>query len=178
MVSDAPSAISTGGRSIWGSPCAKAPPTVATFRTLTLDKVSNMRVMSGACLPTSAERSRSERVVIVPMLTPVEVTVMSAYVRSIFRRLTSFAGRNTPAFIISMSAVPPAMGRIVSSSGSRSFIAAASDVGSASSNGIIWPTFAATPRDRIVGRFLLASGNTPWQRNRQGACGGRTACHA
>src|SRR5262249_18419662 len=52
-------------------------------------------------------------------------------------RLTSFVGRNTPAFIISISAVPPAMGRTVSSSGSSSWTAAASEVGSASSKGVI-----------------------------------------
>ena len=38
---------------------------------------------------------------------------MLEYLLSILRRLTSFAGRNTPAFIISISAVPPAIGRIV-----------------------------------------------------------------
>jgi hypothetical protein len=53
------------------------------------------------------------------------------------RKLTSRVGRNTPAFIISINAVPPAIGRTVASSGSSSEIASASDAGSTSSNGIM-----------------------------------------
>jgi hypothetical protein len=68
------------------------------------------------------------------------VVAIPPYLLSILRRLTSFAGRNTPAFIISMRAVPPAMGRTVSSSGSSNLIASASDRGWASSNGVIEPT--------------------------------------
>src|SRR4051812_12024524 len=49
----------------------------------------------------------------------------------------SFAGRKTPAFIISINAVPPATGRIVSSLGSSSLIASENVMGSASSNWII-----------------------------------------
>src|SRR5215475_4061811 len=50
-----------------------------------------------------------------------------------------------------MSAVPPAIGRIVSSSGSNSLIASESEVGSASSNGLIGlilakPTDAQPPQ--------------------------------
>src|SRR5262245_45860333 len=74
-----------------------------------------------------------------PMVRPSSVALMDAYRPSIFLRLTSFAGRNTPAFIINISAVPPATGRTVSSSGSRSAIAAAREAGWASSNGIIRP---------------------------------------
>ena len=62
---------------------------------------------------------------------------MLEYFCSILRRLTSFSGWNTPAFIISISAVPPAIGRTVASSGSSSSIALASEVGSTTSNGII-----------------------------------------
>ena len=57
--------------------------------------------------------------------------------RSSLRRLTSRVGRNTPAFIISISAVPPAIGRTVASSGSSSAIASRSEVGSTSSNGVM-----------------------------------------
>ena len=64
---------------------------------------------------------------------------MLEYLLSILRRLMSFSGLNTPAFIISISAVPPAIGRIVGSSGLSSLIAAASEVGSARSKGIIYP---------------------------------------
>ena len=57
-----PSAISTGGRSMCGSPWASAPPTVATLRTRTFDNVRKVWMMSGACFFTSAERSsRRER---------------------------------------------------------------------------------------------------------------------
>src|SRR5277367_5947121 len=51
-------------------------------------------------------------------------------------RLTSLLGWNTPAFIISISAVPPATGRTVGSSGSSSAIASFSDVGSTMSKAI------------------------------------------
>ena len=53
------------------------------------------------------------------------------------RRLTSRRGRNTPAFIISISAVPPAIGRTSGSSGSISAIASLSEAGSSSSNGVM-----------------------------------------
>ena len=56
----APSAISTGGRSIWGSACARCPPTVATLRTRTFDKVRNVRAITGACSITIGECSRLE----------------------------------------------------------------------------------------------------------------------
>ena len=137
-VSVAPSAISTGGRSMCGSPCASAPPTVATLRTRTFESVSSVRAITGACLRTSAERSSaptasSSRRCAARRRSPR----CREYLLSILRRLTSLSGRNTPAFIISISAVPPAIGRMVGSSGSSSLIASASEVGSASSNGII-----------------------------------------
>src|SRR3954470_7217569 len=52
------------------------------------------------------------------------------------RRLTRRVGRNTAAFIISMSAVPPAMGRTDGSSGSIRSSASLKERGSASSNGV------------------------------------------
>src|ERR1700728_4769036 len=51
-------------------------------------------------------------------------------------RQTRRGGVNTPAFIISITAVPPATGRIVGSCGSSILIASCSDVGSTISNGI------------------------------------------
>src|SRR4051794_41933415 len=52
------------------------------------------------------------------------------------RRLTRRVGRNTAAFIISMSAVPPAIGRTDGSSGSIRSNASLKERGSASSNGV------------------------------------------
>jgi hypothetical protein len=60
-------------------------------------------------------------------------------------RQISRVGWNTPAFIISISAVPPETARIVGSSGSSSDIASLSDFGSTISNGII-VTFFSLPR--------------------------------
>ena len=56
-----------------GSPWASAPPTVATLRTRTLDSVSKVRVISGACFRTSAECSSAESVVIAPIAQAVGV---------------------------------------------------------------------------------------------------------
>src|SRR5262245_13975642 len=122
---------------MWGSPCAMAPPTVETLRTRILDSVSRVCAPMGACLRTSSDCSSSASVVIAPMVKPSDPTVMVAYLLSIFLKLTSLVGRNTPAFIINMSAVPPAIGRTAPSSGSSSLIAAAIELGSASSNGVI-----------------------------------------
>ena len=48
-----------------------------------------------------------------PMRRPSASAAMPEYLLSILRRLTSVSGWNTPAFIISISAVPPAIGRTV-----------------------------------------------------------------
>src|SRR5262249_38314615 len=70
------------------------------------------------------------------------------------RRLTNRVGRNTPAFIISISAVPPAIGRTVGSSGSSRPIASCRDVGSSNSKGVI-----------IVGSLIRHAGVWPLRRN-------------
>src|SRR3979411_3006162 len=66
----APRAISTGGRSMWGSPCAMAPPTVATLRTRTFDSRRMARVITGATRATSAECSSAASGVIAPIVRP------------------------------------------------------------------------------------------------------------
>ena len=78
-----------------------------------------------------------------PTRSPSPVAAMPEYFASMLRRLMSLAGRNTPAFIISISAVPPAIGRTVASSGSSSLTASASVLGSASSKGVIRYSAAA-----------------------------------
>ena len=67
-VTCAPSAISTGGRSMCGSACARWPPTVATLRTRTFDSVRNVRVITGACARTAAECSTIASGVMAPIL--------------------------------------------------------------------------------------------------------------
>ena len=71
----------------------------------------------------------------------------------------SFSGLNTPAFIISINAVPPAIGRTLGSSGFKSLMAAASEVGSARSKGIIYPPagFSANAaRSRVANIFSMS----------------------
>ena len=115
-----------------------------------------VRVISGASFLTSAERSSAFSVVMAPTRSPSPLAAMPEYFASMPRRLISLAGRNTPAFIISISAVPPAIGRTVGSSGSSSFTASASLVGSASSNGVMLHSAAACAkrsRSRLTNTF-------------------------
>ena len=51
-----------------GSPCASAPPTVATLRTRTFDSRSIVRVITGAARATSAECSSAVSGVIAPIV--------------------------------------------------------------------------------------------------------------
>ena len=71
-----------------------------------------------------------------PMRSALPLTVMRECSGSMPCRQISRVGWNTPAFIISISAVPPATARIVGSSGSSSDTASLSDFGSTISNGI------------------------------------------
>ena len=54
IATSAPSAISTGGRSMCGSPCARLPPMVATLRTRMLESRRMARGITGAARATSA----------------------------------------------------------------------------------------------------------------------------
>ncbi len=72
------------------------------------------------------------------------------YLLSTARRLTSRRGRKNPDFIMSIKAVPPAMGRTDESSGSSNPIASRSERGSAISNGVVTSSSAAKPKLRIV----------------------------
>ena len=90
-----------------------------------------VRVITGAARATSAERSSArERRHGADGERAVRAAAMRGYCGASLRRLTSRVGRNTPAFIISISAVPPAIGRTVGSSGSSSVMASGSEVGS------------------------------------------------
>ena len=152
----APSAISTGGRSMCGSACASAPPTVATLRTRMFDSVRSVLVMTGACLRTTSECSSTASGVVAPILSsPFAVAIEVSSLMP--RRLTSFDGRNTPAFIISISAVPPAIGRMVGSSASSSPTASFSVFGSASSNGVMTRPRSARTRRRAARRTASPS---------------------
>ena len=96
----------------------------------------NVFVMTGACFLTASERSSTASGVIAPTFnSPLALSMETNSFTA--ARLTSFDGRNTPAFIISISAVPPASGRTVGSSTSSSATASFSDFGSASSNGVM-----------------------------------------
>src|SRR5580704_9948441 len=127
-----------------GSPCASAPPTRATLRTRTFDKVRSARLSTGRRAATLASCSTSLNVAIAPMRKALPATVMRECSGSMPCRQISRVGWNTPAFIISISAVPPATARTAGSCGSSSDIASRSDVGSTISNGI---TEALLPAD-------------------------------
>ena len=170
IVSVAPSAIRTGGRSMCGSPWASAPPTVATLRTRTFDSVRRVRVITGVCFRTSSERSSVPSVVIAPMRSPSAPALMSEYLLSILRRLMSFSGLNTPAFIISIKAVPPAIGRMLGSSGFKSLMAAASEVGSARSKGIIYPPAGFRRTRRAAALRISFPCPWPWNAAPVGRC--------
>src|SRR5688572_14193101 len=132
----APSAIRTGGRSMCGSAWARCPPRVATLRTRTLDNVRNARTMTGAWLRTRGERSSADRVAMAPIRSSPFAPASIAKCRcSTARRLMSRAGWNTPIFIISITAVPPAIARAESVSSSAA--ASRSVLGSTSSKGVI-----------------------------------------
>ena len=111
---------------------------VATLRTRTLESRRMARGITGAARATSGERSTTASGVMAPMMSsPPGPTAMRACSWPSLRRLTSRVGRKTPAFIISMSAVPPAIGRTDVSSGSSSAMASRSELGSSSSNGVM-----------------------------------------
>ena len=119
---------------------------VATLRTRMLESRRIARGMTGATRATSGERSTFANGVIAPMVSvPSAPATMRAYWASSLRRLTSRVGRNTPAFIISIRAVPPAIGRTVESSGSSSARASRREAGSASSNGVMLPNPHLSP---------------------------------
>ncbi len=71
------------------------------------------------------------------MSAPSAETAIAFAPPSILRKLTSRRGLNTPAFIISIKAVPPAIGRTLGSSGSISASASANDMGCSNSNGVM-----------------------------------------
>ena len=141
MVDPRAERASSGGRSMCGSACASAPPTVATLRTRTLESVRSVRAMTGQPLRTASDFSSARREVIAPMLqaSPVGLDAVEAELS----QADQPRGRSTPAFIISISAVPPESGR--ASSPSSSAIASASESGSASSNGAIEAILLAPP---------------------------------
>ena len=121
-----------------GSPWARLPPMVATLRTRTLESRRMARTMTPARRATSAECSTSDNAVNAPMTRPPSgAAAMLESVLSL-RRLTSRVGRNTPAFIISIRAVPPPSGRTEASSGSSRRRASSMVAGSASSNAASW----------------------------------------
>ncbi len=97
-----------------------------------------------------------------PMRNPPLTTVMRECSGSILCKHTSRLGWNTPAFIISISAVPPATGRMVGSSGSSKDIASLSEVGSTISNGITY----ASPGTYIAcqAASLLSTWSAIWAR--------------
>src|SRR5665213_695480 len=133
----APSAVRTGGRSICGSPCASAPPTRATLRTRGFDSRFIVRVTTDNRSAISRSCSTSLSVAMAPIRnSPPPVTVMREYSGSMRCRQTRRVGWNTPAFIISISAVPPATARMVGSFGSSNATASLSEAGSTMSNGI------------------------------------------
>src|SRR5258706_11229208 len=136
MVTVAPSALSSGGRSVCGSPCARCPPRVATLRTRTFDSVRSVFVMTGQPLRTSSDFSRARSVVIAPTRRAPSCPA-SILSNGSLRRLTSRLCFRTPAFIISMIAVPPDIGRAPSSCNAA--IASRSVPGSSSSNGLNSP---------------------------------------
>ena len=153
----APRAIRTGGRSMCGSPCAKQPPIVATLRTRTLDKTRKVEAITGSRRWTSREYSRVASGVKAPMRAPPAASKrMSEHPRT-ERRLTRRVGRNKPAFIIIISAVPPAIGRTEASSGSRSPTASRSDCASTSSKGIMIGAQTASVRTRHISGLRTAS---------------------
>ena len=90
------------------------------------------RGITGATRATSGERSTTASGVMAPMVSSPFGPDRDARVARwpSLRRLTSRVGRNTPAFIISISAVPPAIGRTDGSSGSSRAMASRSEVGS------------------------------------------------
>ena len=132
-----------------GSPCASAPPTVATLRTRTFDSRFMARTITGAWRATSGECSSADNGASAPMVSsPDGAATMRVKPSPSLRKLTSRRGRNTPAFIISISAVPPAIGRTSGSSGSISAIASLSEAGSLSSNGVTMSSPAPSRRRR------------------------------
>src|SRR5688572_16613601 len=145
MTTRAPSAARSGGRSMCGSACASAPPTVATLRTRTLESVRSVRVITVQPFFTASDFSSARSVVIAPMRSSPFASILS---KPSLRRLTNRLGRSTPAFIISMSAVPPESGR--ASSASRSALASCRLCGSASSNGAIARTILSAPPGRLA----------------------------
>src|SRR5262245_54186979 len=132
IVTRAPSAHSSGGRSMCGSACASAPPTVATLRTLTLESVRSVRPITGQRRRAISDLSKARKVVMAPMRSSPLASILSS---PSLRRLTRRPGRSTPAFIISISAVPPESGR--ASCAPRSARASFSVPGWRSSNGAI-----------------------------------------
>src|SRR5438067_901385 len=151
----APSAINTGGRSICGSAWARLPPSVATLRTRTFEWVSRVSAMTGAAARTFPERSISASRTIAPISIPPSAAVwMPVKAGPSRRRLTSRCGRYSPDFIISISAVPPAIARTPGSSGSSNAKASASEAGSSSANGLIAACPASNPapalRERVA----------------------------
>ena len=97
-----------------------------------------VRVITGAARATSGERSTTASGVMAPMVSaPSFPAATREYRAASLRKLTNRVGRNTPAFIISISAVPPAIGRTVGSSASSSAMASSSEAGSTSSNGVM-----------------------------------------
>jgi len=134
----APSAIRTGGKSMCGSAWASAPPTVATLRTRTFDSRRMVRTITGAPRATAGECSSALSGAIAPMVrSPADAAAMWVNASPSLRKLTRRLGRKTPAFIISISAVPPAIGRTSGSSGSISAMASLSESGSSSSKAIM-----------------------------------------
>ena len=96
------------------------------------------RGMTGAARATSSERSMTASGVMAPIERwPSAPTAMRVSWSPSLRKLTSLVGWNTPAFIISINAVPPAIGRTVGSSGSSRPMASCKDVGSSNSKGVI-----------------------------------------
>ena len=161
------SAMRSGGKSICGSPCARLPPMVATLRTRMLESRRIARGMTGTMRATSGERSTRASGVMAPMVSaPSGAAAMRVLSRESLRKLTSRLGRNTPAFIISISAVPPAIGRTPASSGSSSAMASPSEAGSTSSNGVMWRSrieVGTRRRPRACARRSAAPCLWPWR---------------
>src|SRR5262245_31336489 len=125
-----------------GSLCASAPPTVATLRTRTFESVRSARAMTGQPFRATSALSKALSVVMAPMRRLPFASIRSSPSP---RRLTRRFGRSTPAFIISMSAVPPENARV--SSASRRAVASGRLRGCTSSNGAMayfgpWPAGA------------------------------------
>ena len=159
-VSVAPSAISTGGRSMCGSPCASAPPTVATLRTRTFDSVSKRagderRVLAhvGRALQRAERRHRADAK---PVGVGRDAGILAldlAQADELFR--IEHAGLHHQHQRGAAGDRAHRSGR----PGSSSLIAAASEVGSARSNGIIYPparTCANAARSRAANCFSMS----------------------